>query len=58
MAMNTKLESARRQMVGQQVRTWDVLDARVLETLSRCRANDSSQGPIAAGVRPPIRSVT
>jgi len=34
MAMNTKLENARRQMVGQQVRTWDVLDARVLETLS------------------------
>jgi protein-L-isoaspartate(D-aspartate) O-methyltransferase len=34
MTMNTKLESARRQMVGQQVRTWDVLDARVLETLS------------------------
>lgn len=34
MAMITKLETARRQMVGQQVRTWDVLDARVLETLS------------------------
>ena len=34
MTMNTKLETARRQMVGQQVRTWDVLDARVLETLS------------------------
>jgi protein-L-isoaspartate(D-aspartate) O-methyltransferase len=34
MAMNTKLEAARRQMVEQQIRTWDVLDARVLETLS------------------------
>ena len=34
MTMNTKLETARQQMVGQQVRTWDVLDARVLETLS------------------------
>lgn len=34
MAMNTKLETARRQMVEQQVRTWDVLDARVLEALS------------------------
>jgi len=34
MAMNTELEAARRQMVQQQVRTWDVLDARVLETLS------------------------
>lgn len=34
MTMNTKTETARRQMVGQQVRTWDVLDARVLETLS------------------------
>jgi protein-L-isoaspartate(D-aspartate) O-methyltransferase len=34
MTMNTKLETARRQMVEQQVRTWDVLDARVLETLS------------------------
>lgn len=34
MTMNTKLETARRQMVGQQVRTWDVPDARVLETLS------------------------
>jgi protein-L-isoaspartate(D-aspartate) O-methyltransferase len=34
MAMNTKLESARRQMVEQQVRTWDVLEPRVLETLS------------------------
>lgn len=34
MTMNTKLENARQQMVGQQVRTWDVLDARVLEALS------------------------
>ena len=34
MAMNTKLEAARRQMIEQQVRTWEVLDARVLETLS------------------------
>jgi protein-L-isoaspartate(D-aspartate) O-methyltransferase len=34
MAMNTKTETARRQMVEQQVRTWEVLDARVLETLS------------------------
>ncbi len=34
MTMNTKLESARRQMVGQQIRAWDVSDARVLETLS------------------------
>jgi protein-L-isoaspartate(D-aspartate) O-methyltransferase len=34
MTMNTRLETARQQMVGQQVRTWDVLDARVLETLS------------------------
>lgn len=34
MIMNTKLETARRQMVGQQVRTWDVPDPRVLETLS------------------------
>lgn len=32
--MNTKLEAARRQMIEHQVRTWDVLDARVLETLS------------------------
>jgi len=34
MAMNTKLETARRQMIEQQVRAWDVPDARVLETLS------------------------
>ncbi len=32
MVMNTKTEAARRQMIEQQVRTWDVLDARVLET--------------------------
>ncbi len=34
MAMNTKLEAARRQMIDQQVRTWEVLDARVLATLA------------------------
>jgi len=34
MVMNTRLEAARRQMIGQQVRTWDVLDPRVLETLA------------------------
>lgn len=28
------LEAARRQMIGQQVRSWDVLDARVLEALA------------------------
>ncbi|MEX1993884.1 MAG: protein-L-isoaspartate O-methyltransferase [Steroidobacteraceae bacterium] len=32
--MNTKTEAARRQMIDQQVRTWDVLDPRVLETLA------------------------
>ncbi len=32
--MDTKLETARRQMIEQQVRTWDVLDPRVLETLA------------------------
>jgi protein-L-isoaspartate(D-aspartate) O-methyltransferase len=32
--MNAKTEAARRQMIDQQVRTWDVLDARVLETLA------------------------
>jgi protein-L-isoaspartate(D-aspartate) O-methyltransferase len=31
--MNAKTEAARRQMIEQQVRTWDVLDPRVLETL-------------------------
>ena len=31
--MNAKTEAARRQMIDQQVRTWDVLDPRVLETL-------------------------
>ena len=31
--MNAKTEAARRQMIDQQVRTWDVLDARVLEAL-------------------------
>jgi protein-L-isoaspartate(D-aspartate) O-methyltransferase len=35
--MNAKTEAARRQMIDQQVRTWDVLDARVLETLSAVR---------------------
>jgi protein-L-isoaspartate(D-aspartate) O-methyltransferase len=34
MAMNTKVEAARRQMIEQQVRTWDVHDARVLETFA------------------------
>jgi protein-L-isoaspartate(D-aspartate) O-methyltransferase len=32
--MNAKTEAARRQMIEQQVRAWDVLDARVLETLA------------------------
>ncbi len=31
--MNAKTEAARRQMIEQQVRTWDVLDPRVLDTL-------------------------
>jgi protein-L-isoaspartate(D-aspartate) O-methyltransferase len=31
--MNAKTEAARRQMIDQQVRTWDVLNPRVLETL-------------------------
>ena len=31
--MNAKTEAARRQMIDQQVRTWDVLDARVLDAL-------------------------
>lgn len=34
MAVNTRLEAARRQMIDQQVRTWEVLDPRVLETLA------------------------
>ncbi|MDP9199505.1 MAG: protein-L-isoaspartate O-methyltransferase [Pseudomonadota bacterium] len=32
--MNTKLEAARRQMIDQQVRTWDVLETRVLDALA------------------------
>ncbi|HEU5468809.1 MAG TPA: protein-L-isoaspartate O-methyltransferase [Steroidobacteraceae bacterium] len=32
--MSAKTEAARRQMIDQQVRTWDVLDARVLDTLA------------------------
>lgn len=35
LAMNA--ESARRQMIEQQVRTWEVLDGRVLETLGKVR---------------------
>ena len=31
--MNAKTEAARRQMIDQQVRTWDVLDARALDAL-------------------------
>jgi len=31
--MNAKTEAARRQMIDQQVRTWDVLDVRVLDAL-------------------------
>jgi protein-L-isoaspartate(D-aspartate) O-methyltransferase len=34
MIMDTKLEAARRQMLDQQVRAWEVLDPRVLEALS------------------------
>jgi protein-L-isoaspartate(D-aspartate) O-methyltransferase len=33
-SMIEKFEAARRQMIDQQVRTWDVLDPRVLETLA------------------------
>lgn len=34
MAMNTRIEAARRQMIEQQVRAWDVLEARVLDALA------------------------
>lgn len=34
MVMNPRTEAARRQMIEQQVRTWDVLNSRVLETLA------------------------
>ncbi len=34
MVMNAKVDAARRQMIEQQVRTWDVLDQRVLDTLA------------------------
>ncbi len=34
MIMDTKLEAARRQMIEQQVRAWEVLDPRILEALS------------------------
>lgn len=34
MVMNATIEAARRQMIDQQVRTWAVLDPRVLETLA------------------------
>ncbi len=36
----TMLEAARRQMIDQQVRAWEVLDARVLETLASVRRED------------------
>jgi len=32
--MNTKIEAARRQMIEQQVRAWDVLETRVLDALA------------------------
>jgi protein-L-isoaspartate(D-aspartate) O-methyltransferase len=32
--MNAKTEAARRQMIDQQVRAWNVLDVRVLDTLA------------------------
>lgn len=34
MAMNTRIEAARRQMIEQQVRAWDVLEPRVLDALA------------------------
>jgi protein-L-isoaspartate(D-aspartate) O-methyltransferase len=34
MVMDTKTEAARRQMIDQQVRAWEVLDPRVLDTLA------------------------
>jgi len=34
MAMNTRMEAARRQMIEQQVRAWDVLEPRVLDALA------------------------
>ncbi len=38
--MNTNIELARSNMVENQVRTWEVLDARVLEVLGRLRRED------------------
>ena len=35
--MNAKTDAARRQMIEQQVRTWDVLDSRVLEAIGSVR---------------------
>jgi protein-L-isoaspartate(D-aspartate) O-methyltransferase len=35
--VNTSIEAARQQMVEQQVRAWDVLDAKVLDVLRRVR---------------------
>lgn len=34
MVMDARIEASRRQMIEQQVRTWDVLDPRVLESLA------------------------
>lgn len=34
MVMDARMEAARRQMIDQQVRTWEVLDPRVLDTLA------------------------
>lgn len=36
----TSLEAARRQMIDQQVRAWEVLDGRVLDTLASVRRED------------------
>lgn len=35
MVMDTQIEASRRQMIEQQIRAWDVLDPRVLDTLAR-----------------------
>ncbi len=40
MVMDAKREASRRQMIEQQVRTWDVLDPRVLDTLAAVPRED------------------
>ena len=48
------VQFARRQMIEQQVRAWEVLDLKVLEAWSACRARSSCRPPTATSPSPTL----